>query len=316
MPKATAVYASDYLKYVFGGFVFVGMYNAFAFLLRAFGDSKTPLYFLAASCIANLLLDLLFVVVFHMGTSGAAIATLLTQGFAAIGCGIYTAKRMRFLNFKRKEFIFSISSFKNIAVYSVLTALQQSISSFGMMLIQGLVNTFGTTVMAAFAACSKIDSIANSPLQDLGNAFSTYTAQNKGAGETKRIQAGFRVTSKIIIVLSALMSIIAFVFAPNLMTLFVNRDAVEVIAVGIGYLRIISVFYVLLGFIVMFYGFFRGLGEIKISILMTIVSQGLRVFLAYSLAPIKGFSGVCWAIVIGWLLSDILGFFMYKKVMP
>jgi len=316
MPKATAVYASDYLKYVFGGFVFVGMYNAFAFLLRAFGDSKTPLYFLAASCIANLLLDLLFVVVFHMGTSGAAIATLLTQGFAAIGCGIYTAKRMRFLNFKRKEFKFSISSFKNIAVYSVLTALQQSISSFGMMLIQGLVNTFGTTVMAAFAACSKIDSIANSPLQDLGNAFSTYTAQNKGAGETKRIQAGFRVTSKIIIVLSALMSIIAFVFAPNLITLFVNIDAVEVIAVGIGYLRIISVFYVLLGFIVMFYGFFRGLGEIKISILMTIVSQGLRVFLAYSFAPIKGFSGVCWAIVIGWLLSDILGFFMYKKVMP
>jgi putative MATE family efflux protein len=315
MPKETAVYASDYLKYVFGGFVFVGMYNAFAFLSRAFGDSKTPLYFLVASCISNLLLDLLFVVVFHMGTAGAAIATLLTQGFAAVGCGIYTVKRMRFLQFKRKEFVFSTSAFQNIAVYSVLTALQQSISSFGMMLIQGLVNTFGTTVMAAFAACSKIDSVANSPLQDLGNAFSTYTAQNKGAGETKRIREGFRVTSRIIIVLSAVISIVAFVFAPNLITLFVNKDAAEVIAVGVGYLRIVSVFYVLLGFIVMFYGFFRGLGEIKISILMTIVSQGLRLLLAYSFAPIKGFLGVCWAIVIGWLLSNLLGFFMYKKVM-
>ncbi|WP_353097597.1 MATE family efflux transporter [Tissierella praeacuta] len=315
MPKETAVYARDYLKYVFYGFIFVGMYNAFAFLLRSFGDSKTPLYFLIASCISNLILDLVFVVVFRMGTAGAAIATLLTQAFAAVGCGIYTIKRIQFLNFQRKDLIFSTSVFNKIATFSVLTALQQSISSFGMMLIQGLVNTFGSTVMAAFAACSKIDSVANAPLQDLGNSFSTYTAQNEGAGEIKRIREGFRATTKIIIILSAVISIIAFIFAPNLITLFVNKDATEVITVGVGYLRIISVFYVLLGFIVMFYGFFRGLGAIKISILMTIVSQGLRVLLAYSFAPIRGFSGVCWAIVVGWLLSDLLGFYMYKKVM-
>lgn len=315
MPEKTAVYAADYLKYVFYGFIFVGMYNAFAFLLRSFGDSKTPLYFLIASCISNLILDLIFVVVFHMGTSGAAIATLITQGFAAIGCGIYTIKRMKFLNFKREDLIFSKSAFNKIATFSVLTALQQSISSFGMMLIQGLVNTFGSTVMAAFAACSKIDSVANAPLQDLGNSFSTYTAQNEGAGETKRIREGFHATSRIIIILSAVISIVAFIFAPNLITLFVNKNATEVISVGVGYLRIVSIFYVLLGFIVMFYGFFRGLGAIKISILMTIVSQGLRVLLAYSLAPVRGFSGVCWAIVVGWFLSDLLGFYMYKKVM-
>jgi putative MATE family efflux protein len=315
MPKETAAYAADYLKYVFYGFIFVGMYNAFAFLLRAFGDSKTPLYFLIISCISNLILDLLFIVVLHMGTAGAAIATLLTQAFAAIGCGIYTIKRMQFLNFQWKDFRFSASVFNKIAAFSVLTALQQSISSFGMMLIQGLVNTFGSTVMAAFAACSKIDSVANAPLQDLGNSFSTYTAQNEGAGEIKRIREGFRTTSRIIIILSAVISVAAFIFAPNLITLFVNKDAAEVIAVGVGYLRIVSVFYVLLGFIVMFYGFFRGLGAIKISILLTIVSQGLRVLLAYSFAPVKGFSGICWAIVVGWFLSDVLGFYMYKKVM-
>lgn len=315
MPKETAAYAADYLKYVFYGFIFVGMYNAFAFLLRAFGDSKTPLYFLIISCISNLILDLLFIVVLHMGTAGAAIATLLTQAFAAIGCGIYTIKRMQSLNFQRKDFRFSTSVFNKIAVFSVLTALQQSISSFGMMLIQGLVNTFGSTVMAAFAACSKIDSVANAPLQDLSNSFSTYTAQNEGAGEIKRIREGFRTTSRIIIILSAVISVAAFIFAPNLITLFVNKDAAEVIAVGVGYLRIVSVFYVLLGFIVMFYGFFRGLGAIKISILLTIVSQGLRVLLAYSFAPVKGFSGICWAIVVGWFLSDLLGFYMYKKVM-
>lgn len=315
MPKETSTYAVDYLKYVFIGFVFVGMYNAFAFLLRAFGDSKTPLYFLVASCISNLILDLLFIVVFHMGTAGAAIATLITQAFAAVGCGVYTIKRMQFLNFKRKDLIFSITAFNKVATFSLLTALQQSISSFGMMLIQGLVNTFGSTVMAAFAACSKIDSVANAPLQDLGNSFSTYTAQNEGAGQTIRIREGFRATSRIIITLSAIISFVAFIFAPNLITLFINKDATQVIAVGVSYLRIVSLFYVLLGFIVMFYGFFRGLGAIKISILMTIVSQGLRVLLAYSFAPTLGFSGVCWAIVVGWFLSDLLGFYMYKKVM-
>lgn len=315
MPKETAAYAVDYLKYVFIGFVFVGMYNAFAFLLRAFGDSKTPLYFLVASCISNLILDLLFIVVFHMGVAGAAMATLITQAFAAVGCGIYTIKRMQFLNFKRKDLIFSITAFNKVATFSLLTALQQSISSFGMMLIQGLVNTFGSTVMAAFAACSKIDSVANAPLQDLGNSFSTYTAQNEGAGQNQRIREGFRATSRIIITLSAIISFVAFIFAPNLITLFVSKDATQVIAVGVSYLRIVSLFYVLLGFIVMFYGFFRGLGAIKISILMTIVSQGLRVLLAYGFAPTFGFSGICWAIVVGWFLSDLLGFYMYKKVM-
>ncbi len=315
MPKETAGYAVDYLKYVFIGFVFVGMYNAFAFLLRAFGDSKTPLYFLIVSCLSNIILDLLFIVVLHMGVAGAAIATLVTQSFAAIGCSIYTVKKMQFLNFKGKDFLFSVTAFKKVATFSLLTALQQSISSFGMMLIQGLVNTFGSTVMAAFAACSKIDAVANAPLQDLGNSFSTYTAQNEGAGQTLRIREGFRVTSKIIITLSAIISFIAFVFAPHLIKIFVSKEATGVIAVGVSYLRFVSLFYVFLGFIVMFYGFFRGLGAIKISILMTIVSQGLRVLLAYSFAPTLGFSGIGGAIVIGWFLSDLLGFYMYKKVM-
>lgn len=315
IPDAVKSYAYDYLKYIFGGFIFVGMYNAFAFLLRAFGDSKTPLYFLTISCLCNAVLCVLFVAVLHWGTAGAAGATVLSQAFSAIGCGIYSIKRLRFLKFKKKEFRFRVPVFRNIAVYSILTALQQSISSFGMMMIQGLVNTFGTTYMTAFAACSKVDSVANAPLQDLGNAFSTYSAQNKGANQFQRIRDGFRSTSAIIIVLSVTISLIACVFAPNLIALFVGKEEYGIISIGVGYLRIVAVFYVLLGFIVMFYGFFRGIGSIRISVLMTVVSQGLRVVLAYSFAPVKGFSGICWAIVIGWLLSDLIGFYMYKKVM-
>lgn len=316
MPEQTAGYAAQYLRISFLGVVFVGMYNAFAFLLRAFGDSRSPLYFLTGSCVLNIILDLVFVIGFHLGVTGVAAATFISQAAAAIGCGIYTVKKMKFLNFERRDFTFSLSAFKKVAGYAVLTALQQSISSFGMMLIQGLVNTFGATVMAAFAACSKVDSVANAPLQDLGNAFSTYTAQNKGAGEMERIRKGFAAVSRIIMILSAAISIAAVVFAPNLIMLFVNQDARDVIRVGTGYLRIVPVFYVLLGFVVMFYGFFRGLGAIKISILLTIVSQALRVALAYSFAPAMGFSGVCQAIVAGWLLSDLLGFYMYKKILP
>lgn len=315
MPQETANYATEFLKYNFLGFIFVGIYNACAFLLRSIGDSKSPLYFLLGSCLLNILLDLLFVIAFHMEVLGVAIATFISQVLAALCCGIYTARRMQFLQFKRKDLVFSPAVFQTIASYSVLTALQQSFSSFGMMLIQGLVNTFGAIVMAAFAACSRIDEVANRPLQDLGNALSTYAAQNEGAGNPQRIREGFRATSKIIIILSGLISSIAFIFAPNLLSVFIQKEALDVIAVGVGYLRVVCLFYVLLGFIVMFYGFFRGVGAIKISIWMTIVSQGIRVVLAYTFASSHGFSGICWAIVAGWLLSDLLGFYMYKKIM-
>lgn len=315
MPEKTSVYAAQYLSFSFLGFVFVGMYNAFAFLLRSFGDSKSPLYFLIGSCLLNVLLDVVFVVFLNMEVAGAAAATFLSQGASAIGCGIYTRKRMGFLKFKRKDFVFSAAAFHKVAGYAVLTALQQSISSFGMMMIQGLVNTFGTTTMAAFAAVSRVDSVANCPLQDLGNAFSTYTAQNKGAGKTDRIREGFRVVSGMIILMSAVLSVGVFMFAPQLMTLFVKKEAEEVIAVGVRYLQFVPLFYVLLGFIVMFYGFFRGLGAIRISIVLTVISQGLRVLLAYSLSPFQGFSGICLAIVAGWLLSDLLGFYMYRSIL-
>lgn len=315
MPIETAQYANDYLYYVFWGFIFVGMYNAFSFILRAFGDSKTPLYFLIFSCFTNLFLDIYFVKYLKMGTAGASLATLITQAFAAIGCGFYTFKKLRFIEFCFKDLKFDWDAFRDIGLFSVLTAVQQSLSSFGMMMIQGLVNTFGATTMAAFAAVSKIDAVANAPLQDLGNALSTYTAQNLGAQKYDRIEEGFRVNLRIITVISVCISIIAYCFAPQLILIFVSNESIEVIAIGVHYLRIVSIFYILLGLIVMFYGFFRGLGKVKISIMLTIVSQCLRVGLAYSFAPLKGFTGVCWAIVVGWLISDVLGFYCYKKVM-
>lgn len=315
MPEAVKPYAIDYLRYVFYGFIFVGMYNGFSFVLRALGDSKTPLYFLIASCCSNLILDLLFVIVFKMGTAGAAIATLLTQAFSAIGCGYVMFKKLSFIDFSLKDLVFHKSCFNEIAQYSVLTAFQQSISSFGMMLVQGLVNTFGATTMAAFAAASKVDSVANAPLQDLGNSFSTFTAQNLGANKKERIKEGYKATVIMIIILSMTISLIAYIFAPQLIQLFVFKTETEVIKVGVTYLRFVSLFYVLLGFNVMYYGFFRGLSHMKVSILLTVISQSLRVILAYTLTPYYGFAGISYAIVIGWFLSDLLGLYYYRKLM-
>ncbi|MBU5591601.1 MATE family efflux transporter [Clostridium sp. MSJ-4] len=316
MPVETRAYAANYLRFIFAGLIFSGVYNSFSFLLRAVGDSKSPLYFLILSAIINIILDLFFVVILNMEVTGVALATFIAQGVSAISCAIYTIKRMNFLEFNREDIIFHRQMFKKIASYSILTAVQQSASSFGMMMVQGLVNTFGAIVMAAFAAASKIDSFANIPMQDFGNALSTYVAQNKGANNTKRIREGIRGVSKIIIIFSLGISILVFVFAPQLVLIFVKKEALDVIEVSVYYLRIVCVTYILLGFLQMFYGFYRGLGEVKVSIMLTFVSQVTRVVLAYGLAltPL-GFTGICLAIPIGWFLSDALGVAMYKKIM-
>lgn len=316
LPAEIIPYAKDYLLYIFIGLFFAGLYNICAYLLRSIGDSKSPLYFLAISSVVNIVLDLLFVIKFNMGTMGVGFATLISQIIAGVFALVYTIKKIEFLEFTKEDLVFDRSVFKEVLSYSVLTAVQQSISSFGMMLVQGLVNTFGTMTIAAFAACSKVDEFANRPLQDLSNAFSTYTAQNKGAGDDDRIKEGFKDILKLIGIISVIITAITFIFAPNLIAIFVKKESTEIIAIGVKYLRFVSIFYILLGFIVMFYGFFRGLGEIKLSVIMTIMSQVIRVALAYGLASMGfGFSSVGIAVVVGWTVSDILGVYLYKKVM-
>lgn len=316
LPNEIINYAKDYLIYIFTGLTFTGLYNISAYLLRSLGDSKTPLYFLMLSSVINIVLDLVFVINFDMGVKGVGLATLIAQIVAGVASFAYTIKRIKFLNFSREDFVFDRIEFKNILNYSLLTALQQSISSFGMMMVQGLVNTFGTSVIAAFAACSKVDEFANRPLQDLSNAYSTFVAQNKGANKYDRIRQGFKDTAKLLSIISLSITLIVFAFAPKLITIFVKKDSLEIIEIGTNYLRLVSVFYILLGFVVMYYGFFRGLGEIKFSIILTIVSQVIRVTLAYTLASLGlGLSAVALAVIIGWLITDIIGRIFYKKSM-
>ena len=198
--------------------------------------------------------------------------------------------------------------------YSVLTSIQQSIMNFGILIVQGLVNTFGPTVMAAFAAGVKVDSIAYMPVQDFGNAFSTFVAQNKGAGKINRVKEGVKSSTKIIMIFCVIVSALIFVFSKDIMYIFIKKSEIEVISLGVEYLSVVSIFYVLIGFLFMFYGLFRGVGLINISIVLTLVSLGTRVVLAYILASTwLSESGIRWSIPIGWALADILGIVYYRK---
>ena len=315
MPIELLFDAKVYLGIIIGGLIFTFLYNAAACLLRAVGDSKRPLYFLIVASIINVVLDLLFVLVFNLGVMGVALATIIAQGVSAVMSISYSFKNLPFIKFTKEDFKIDKELLKVTAKYATLTSLQQSLMNFGILIVQGLVNTFGLTVMAAFAAGVKIDSLAYMPVQDFGNAFSTYVAQNKGAGKLDRVRDGIKYSIKTIIIFCAVTSTLIFVFAEKLMTLFVNETEVEVINFGVEYISVVAVFYVLIAILFMFYGLYRGMGYLSMSIILTVVSLGSRVVLAYILSSTSlGARGIWWSIPIGWALADILGAIVYIKI--
>ena len=315
-PDAILMDSQVYLQIVFAGFIFVFLFNASSALLRSIGDSKTPLYFLILAALLNIALDLFFVITLNMGVAGVAIATIIAQGISSILCLIYAFIKIPFIRLSPKDMIFDKEMALMIGKYGFLTAIQQSIMTFGMVCVQGLVNTFGSSTIAAFTAAGKIDSIAYLPVQDFGNAFSTYVAQNKGAGHLDRIAQGLKSVVRTIIIFCLILSAVIYMNASRLMQIFVSANETSVIATGVEYLSIISIFYVLIGFLFMFYGYFRGIGALKVSLILTIISLGTRVLMAYMLSgiPQVGQKGIWWSVPIGWALADSIGFIIYMKM--
>lgn len=296
-----------YLLIIFIGLIATSLYNFFSCLLRALGNSVVPLIFLAVSTILNIGLDLLFVVVFPWGIKGAAIATVISQYVSAVGIGIYVIKSCRNLLPKRSEWRLDKKILKEIINLSSLTCLQQSVMNFGILMVQGLVNSFGTTIMAAFTAGVKIDTFAYLPVQDFGNAFSTFVAQNYGAKKHDRIRKGTREAFAISIIFSIIISALVCIFAAPLMKIFVSSKEVEVIAAGVKYLRIEGSFYCGIGCLFLLYGYYRAIKTAEMSVVLTVISLGMRVLLAYILSAIIGETGIWLAIPIGWVLADITG---------
>lgn len=303
----------DYLLIIFLGMIPVCVYNFYAFLLRAVGNSVVPLVFLIVSVVLNIVLDVLMMVTLDMGVEGAALATVISQVVGSLGLCLYNYKHFPELRLKRTDCIVSRQSLAKITSYSFLTGVQQSVMNFGILMVQGLVNSFGTAVMAAFAAAVKIDSFAYMPVQDFGNAFSTFIAQNFGAGRVERIRRGIRIAVCITTVFSIFVSFLVFWLSPWLMAFFVSPEETDIINIGVEYLRIEGSFYVGIGYLFLLYGYYRAVALPSMSVVLTVVSLGTRVVLAYFLAslPAVGYTGIWWSVPIGWALADIVGVWFY-----
>lgn len=316
IPAEIVQMCKEYLMIIFLGIFATFIYNYFSNLLRSIGNSVMPVVFLVISVLLNIFLDILFIVKFNMGVGGAAIATVISQYVCAVGIFFYTYIFQPNLRVSRSEMVWDRNTFRYILNLSLLTSLQQSIMNFGILMVQGLVNSFGTVIMAGFSTAVKIDSFAYMPVQDFGNAFSTFIAQNYGARDEKRIKEGIKVSIRWIFISCILIGALVFIFASPLMKIFVKSSDVKVISYGVEYLRIVSPFYFGIGMLFLFYGYFRAINAARISVILTIISLGTRVVLAYSLSNLEMFKQVgIWAsIPIGWILADLTGGILYLKL--
>ena len=306
VPAEVYILMRDYLWIIFWGIGFTFLYNYYASLLRAVGNSVLPLVFLAVAVVLNIVLDLVFILSFGWGVRGAALATVIAQAVSGIGLCFYSLYRFPDFRVSRQNMQLKWATVKEIATYSSLTCAQQSVMNFGILMVQGLINSFGTAV--------KIDSFAYMPVQDFGNAFSTFIAQNFGAGKHERIRKGIRVAVRVTLIFCLIISVLVFVLARPLMLIFIPAHETEIISIGVEYLRIEGAFYCGIGWLFLLYGFYRAVRKPGMSVVLTVISLGVRVALAYTLAAIPGIGvwGIWWSIPIGWFLADIFGWCYYR----
>lgn len=314
VPQETAADMRTYLVYVMIGFFATFLYNYFANVLRSVGNSVIPLVFLAVSVVLNIGLDLLFVIPLRAGITGAAIATVISQYLAGIGIGLYFIKMYPEYRPQKKDVRWEKKNLRQILSLSGFTCLQQSVMNFGILMIQGLVNSFGAVIMAAFAVAVKIDMIAYMPVQDFGNAFSVFAAQNFGAGKTERIRKGVKYAVLSVVVFCMIVSSLVVGLSHSLMAVFVESGS-AVIEEGARYLQVEGAFYIGIGILFLLYGYFRAVNRPIVSVILTVISLGIRVALAYGLTQILGVGviGIWISIPIGWFLADFAGVCFYRR---
>ena len=267
------VMTTQYLRIIFVGLVFTFLYNFFSSTLRALGDSNSPLYFLIISAILNIFGDLFFVVVLHAGSNGCAVSTVISEVLCCLFCIIYIQKKVPILRLGKKWMVFDSSLLKKTIAYGWASAMQQATVQLGKLGIQAIVNTMGVSVAAAFAVVNRIDDFAYTPEQNIAHAMTALMAQNKGAGKKDRMREGFRCGLVLETIYGIAVFIVCFVFAKHLMMLFVKDE--EVISHGVTYLHLISVMYILPAFTNGIQGFFRGIGDLKITLISSFINMGV-----------------------------------------
>lgn len=310
MPIEAFPLARSYLRIVLSGLFFLTLYNISAAILRAFGDSKTPLIYLVIATLINVIFDFVFVIYTNLGVDGPALSTFLAHFVTSIPILIHLLKHTKHI---KKPFKIDKAIFKEVWSYSMLTSLQQSIMNFGILMIQGLINSFGVIAIAAFTIGVRIDAFAYMPAQDFANGFAIFVSQNKGVNRFDRIKKGFVSSIITQTIFTGLVTLGILIFSTSLIKLFSPND-IDVITLGKTYLNIEGLFYILIGYLFLFYALFRGMGKFKTSIFLTVVSLGTRVLLSYGLVYFGfGIKSVFWSIPIGWLLADMVGFYFFNR---
>lgn len=268
----------QYLRIIFLGLMFTFLYNFFSSTLRALGDSASPLYFLIISAVLNIFGDLFFVIVLKAGSNGCAISTVLSEALCCLFCIIYIQKKVPIFRLGKKWLVFDSRLLKKTIAYGWASAMQQATVQMGKIAIQALVNTMGVSVAAAFAVVNRIDDFAITPEQNIAHAMTALMAQNKGAGKNDRMREGFRCGMILEIVYGAAVMVICQVFAGELMALFVKDE--EVIGHGVIYLHLIAVMYILPAVTNAIQGFFRGIGDLKVTLMSSFTNMAVRVIAA------------------------------------
>ncbi|MCC0649467.1 MATE family efflux transporter [Clostridioides sp. ZZV15-6598] len=311
-PESVFNQSKLYLTIIFGGILFSAGYNSVSAILRGLGDSVTPLYFLIIATILNIVLDLTFIVVLKMGVEGVALATIMAQAVSFIISIIYLNKKHEVLKFKIKGIVYDNKIFKDGLRLGLPSGVQQMLFSIGNMALQFLVNSYGTSAMAAFGAGLRIENFISLPIMNLGSAVSTFVAQNIGAGENERVRKGIRESIKMALILAIVVVALILLFRENLISLF-NTDK-DVIKIGSSYLFIIGPFFLFIGTSFVLSSAMKGAGDSMFALMSSVVSLWLgRIPASYLFSRLFGTDGIWMGIPFGWTLGLIVTVIYYKK---
>lgn len=310
LPQEVLPQARSYLIVYLTGTVFFFGFSGTSSILRGMGDSKTPLYFMIIAALTNVVLDLLFVVVFKWGIEGAAIATVISQAGAFITAALYLNRRHEVVNLSFRKYVFDREIFRNSIRIGLPSGLQQTFVAVGMIALYGIVNQFGTSTIAAYSVATRIDSFASLLAMNFASALSAFVGQNLGAQKPERVRAGLKSTWIITSGISVVITIVVVLFGENLMAIFTPDDTV--ISIGSSYLVIVSSFYIVFSSLFVVNSVMRGAGDTLIPMFTTLIALWVvRVPASYFLADRMGVTGIWWAIPLGWGTGFILAFLYY-----
>lgn len=304
--------AHTYLQIYFYGLPFLFMYNILSSLFNALGDSKTPLYLLIASSVMNIVLDLVSVCVFGMGVAGVAVATVIAQGVSAVIGFIILRRRLKIFIDDEKVLIYDVSMLKSMMRIAIPSTLQQSIVSIGMLLVQSVVNSFGSSVLAGYSSAIRVENLCIVPMICIGNAMSTFTAQNLGAKQDKRVKEGYKCAVVLVAVSAVLLLVfVTLLYKPLLSAFMDSESSADAYNTGKAYLSFIRFFFIFIGLKMTTDGVLRGAGDVLVFTVANLINLGIRVLVAFLLAPVIGPQAIWYAIPMGWAANFVISFARY-----